>query len=140
VTERRREFARSLGEFRRTPVLLPLGEQDAPLTADIEGVRWIYAFSDEAALARFAIARGEGGREWAYRRVLGARVLDVGVPAVGVPCGVMVDAGSDDGMLLPPVAGIVPDACAVDLDPDPDPNLDADESTSEPTTNGSGAA
>ncbi|QNS08775.1 hypothetical protein IAG42_16560 [Streptomyces xanthii] len=115
VGERRREFARLLGEFRRTPVLLPLGEQDAPLAGDIEGIRWIFAFSHEDTLARFAIARGEGSREWSYRRVLGARVLDVGVPAVGVPCGVMLDAGSEDGMLFPPMAGIVPDSAAVDL-------------------------
>ncbi|MZD07309.1 hypothetical protein GTW43_19805 [Streptomyces sp. SID5785] len=115
AAERRREFARLLGEFRRTPVLLPLGEQDAPLTADIEGIRWILAFSHEEALARFAIERGEGSREVSYRRVLGARVLDVGVPVVGVPCGVILNPGSEDGMLFPPVAGIVPDRAAVDL-------------------------
>lgn len=40
------------------------------------GVRWLYAFSDESALARFALARGEGGREWAYQRWIGARLLD----------------------------------------------------------------
>ncbi|MFE9626860.1 hypothetical protein [Streptomyces sp. NPDC006527] len=33
----------------------------------------------------------------------------------GVPCGVALDVGSDgDGVLFPPVAGIVPDAVAVD--------------------------
>ncbi|MFJ5261164.1 hypothetical protein ACIQAC_11960 [Streptomyces sp. NPDC088387] len=119
-TTRRREFAALLGEFRRTPVLVPLAGPDpeaaAPLTGDHGGVRWIYAFSDEEALARFALARGEGGRGWTYRRVLGARLLDVAVPSAGVPCGVALDVGSDDdGTLFPPVAGIVPDAAAVDL-------------------------
>ncbi|WP_437101900.1 hypothetical protein [Streptomyces sp. enrichment culture] len=113
----KREFAALLGEFRRTAVLVPLGEGDAPLTADFGGVRWIYAFSDEGALARFAVARGEGGREWAYQRWLGARLLDAAVPAVGVPCGVALDcADGEDGMLFPPVRGIVPDAVAVDVD------------------------
>jgi hypothetical protein len=119
VTRARREFAVLLGEFRRAPVLVPLDENDDPLVGDYGGVRWIYAFSDESALARFAFARGEGAREWAYQRVLGARLLDVGVPATGVPCGVALDVGSeDDGVLFPPVVGTVPDAVAADADGD----------------------
>lgn len=118
----RREFAVLLGEFRRTAVLVPLaggadGDGEQVLTADLNGLRWIFAFSDEAALARFALARGEGGREWPYRRVLGARLLDVAVPLAGVPCGVALDAadGGEGGVLFPPVRGIVPDAVAVDV-------------------------
>lgn len=117
ATRRRREFAAVLGEFRRTPVLLPLVEDDAPLVADFGGIRWIYAFSHEEALARFAIARGEAGREWPYRRVLGARLLDVGTVVAGAPCGVALDVGSEgEGVLFPPVEGIVPDEAAVDTD------------------------
>lgn len=114
---RRREVAALLGEFRRTAVLLPLGEDGSPLTAEFSGIRWIYAFSDEATLARFAIARGEGAREWAYERVLGARLLDAAIPAMPVPCGVALDVGSEgEGALFPPVRGIVPDGAAVDGD------------------------
>ncbi|MFV0133931.1 hypothetical protein ACLGIH_11945 [Streptomyces sp. HMX87] len=114
TTAARREFAALVGEFRRTAVLVPLdGDDEAPLTGDLGGVRWIYTFTDEAALARFAIARGQQDREWTYRQVLGARLLDVAVPAAGVPCGVAVDVGSEDGVLLPPVAGVVPEAVAV---------------------------
>ncbi|MDX3385740.1 hypothetical protein PV682_30400 [Streptomyces niveiscabiei] len=117
VTRRRRELAAVLGEFRRTPVLLPLVEDDVPLVADFGGIRWIYAFSNEEALARFAIARGEAGREWPYRQVLGARLLDVGTVVAGAPCGVALDVGSEgDGVLFPPVEGVVPDAAAVDTD------------------------
>ncbi|MFJ5711138.1 MULTISPECIES: SseB family protein [unclassified Streptomyces] len=111
----RREFARLLGEFRRTAVLVPFDEQGSLWTADFNGVRWICAFSDEEALARFAAARGEAGREWTYRTVLGARLLDVMVPMLPGPGGVALDAGSADGVVFPPVAGIVPDAVAVDL-------------------------
>ncbi|MEU4128505.1 SseB family protein [Streptomyces wuyuanensis] len=111
----RREFARLLGEFRRTAVLVPFDEHDSLWTADQNGVRWICAFSNEEALARFALARGETRREWKYRRILGARLLDVMVPELPGPGGVALDAGSDDGMLFPPVRGIVPDAVAVDL-------------------------
>ncbi|MYR41140.1 hypothetical protein GTW67_03685, partial [Streptomyces sp. SID5910] len=34
VTGARREFATLVGEFRRTPVLVPLDEDDVPLTGD----------------------------------------------------------------------------------------------------------
>ncbi len=87
---RRREFA-ALGEFRRTAVLVPLGDepgldgQRGLLTADLGGIRFILAFSDEQALARYAQARGEMAREWTYQTILGARLFDVAVPAAGVP-------------------------------------------------------
>ncbi|WPW29427.1 SseB family protein [Streptomyces atratus] len=112
----RHEFAVLLGEFRRTAVLVPLDEFGDLWSAEQNGVRWICAFSDEEALARFARARGDAEREWVYQAVLGARLLDVMVPMLPGPAGVALDAGSEDGgMLFPPVAGIVPDAVAVDL-------------------------
>ncbi|MCX4511491.1 SseB family protein [Streptomyces sp. NBC_01619] len=111
----RRGFARLLGEFRRTAVLVPLDAYGSLWTADQGGVRWICAFSDEEALARFAQVQGNTRREWKYRTILGARLLDVMVPMLAGPGGVALDAGSDDGMLFPPVEGIVPDAAAVDL-------------------------
>ncbi|MFC8268066.1 SseB family protein [Streptomyces cinereoruber] len=115
IAAARRAFARLLGEFRRTAVLVPFDDRESLWTADFNGVRWICAFSDEEALARFAVARGEAGREWTYRTVLGARLLDVMVPMLPGPGGVALDAGSADGTLFPPVAGIVPDEVAVDL-------------------------
>ncbi|MFF1910619.1 SseB family protein [Streptomyces sp. NPDC058239] len=111
----RREFAVLLGEFRRTAVLVPLDESGDLWSAEQGGVRWICAFSDEEALARFARARGDAAREWVYRTVLGARLLDVMVPMLPGPAGVALDAGGEDGVLFPPVAGIVPDSVAVDL-------------------------
>ncbi|MFB6531965.1 MULTISPECIES: SseB family protein [unclassified Streptomyces] len=116
IAEARRRFARLLGEFRRTAVLVPFDDQDSLWTADFNGVRWICAFSDEEALGRFAAARGDAGREWTYRTILGARLLDVMVPMLPGPGGVALDAGSADGMVFPPVAGIVPDEAAVDLE------------------------
>ncbi|MFE9664084.1 hypothetical protein [Streptomyces sp. NPDC005955] len=123
VAARKREFARLLGEFRRTAVLVPLGDEPGSeeerglLTADFNGIRFILAFSDEQALARYVQARGEFAREWTYRTILGARLLDVAVPAAGVPCGVALDcADVSDGVVFPPVRGIVPDAVAVDRD------------------------
>ncbi|MFI0238166.1 hypothetical protein [Streptomyces sp. NPDC016845] len=124
VELRRREFAELLGAFRRTAVLVPLGVEPGSdgeqgwLTADFNGIRFILAFSDEYALARYAHARGEYGREWVYQTVLGAKLLDVAVPAAGVPCGVALDCADapGGGMVFPPVKGIVPDEAAVDID------------------------
>ncbi|WP_434403865.1 SseB family protein [Streptomyces sp. NBC_01353] len=113
------EFAVLLGEFRRTAVLVPIDPYGSPWTAEHGGVRWICAFSNEESLARFARAQGEAAREWEYRTILGARLLDVLVPkltaASGAPAGVALDAGSDDGMVFPPVEGVVPDSAVVDL-------------------------
>ncbi|MFH9742930.1 SseB family protein [Streptomyces anulatus] len=111
----RREFAILLGEFRRTAVLVPFDAYGSLWTADQNGVRWICAFSNEEALARFAQAQGDDEREWTYRTILGARLLDAMVPMLPGPAGVALDAGSTDGVLFPPVAGIVPDHVAVDL-------------------------
>ncbi|MET9699297.1 SseB family protein [Streptomyces sp. NPDC006529] len=118
--------ARLVGEFRRSVLLVPFavgpegtGDADgAPsglMSAVTGGVRWLYAFTDEDALARFAAERGDAGREWAYLSVLGARLTDALVPMVGGPAGVVVNVADADGsMLFPPVCGIVPDAYAVD--------------------------
>jgi hypothetical protein len=116
-----RWFTGLLAEFRSTAVLVPLGDGPGPdeerglLTADWNGVRFILAFSHEQALARYAEARGEYHREWAYQSILGARLLDVAVPAAGVPCGVALDcADGPDGVVFPPVRGVVPDEVAMD--------------------------
>lgn len=89
-------------------------------TATFGGVRWIYGFTDDEALARFARARDSGdglttGREWEFAELRGARLLDEIVPAMGVPAGVALNVADPDGsMLFPPVMGIVPDVVAVD--------------------------
>ena len=115
VAAGRREFAVLLGEFRRGAWLVPLDDQGDLWSAEQGGVRWICAFSDEPALARFAYAQGGADREWSYQRVLGARLLDVMVPLLEMPAGVALDAGSAEGTLFPPVAGVVPEGSVVDV-------------------------
>ncbi|MET9959571.1 hypothetical protein ABZ128_10910 [Streptomyces sp. NPDC006326] len=113
---------RLVGEFRRAVLLAPLAGDGADaegglMSALSGGIRWFYAFTDEEALARFAEARGEAGREWPYLAILGARLVDAVVPEVDGPVGVAVNVADVDGsMLFPPVAGIVPDAYAVDIE------------------------
>lgn len=107
VAARRREFEALLGEFRRTAVLVPLEDGPGPdgerglLTADLGGIRFILAFSDEQALARCAQVRGEYRREWTFQTILGARLLDVAVPAAGVPCGVARSVEAEEGQRGP---------------------------------------
>ncbi|MCX5127216.1 SseB family protein [Streptomyces sp. NBC_00347] len=116
------DSGRLVGEFRRAALLVPLedGPEGGLMSAVSGGIRWIYAFTDEEALARFAEARGESGREWEFLSMLGARLVDAVVPSADGPVGVVVNVADADGsMFFPPVAGIVPDANAVDLDLDP---------------------
>ncbi|MDH6539433.1 hypothetical protein [Streptomyces sp. SPB4] len=101
-------------DFRERVVLVPLDERGGLWTAGLGGLDWICAFSDEVALARFADARGETEREWPYRLVSGARLLDEVIPALEFPCGVALDAAGPDGVVFPPMRGIVPDAAALD--------------------------
>ncbi|WP_407838616.1 SseB family protein [Streptomyces sp. DSM 116496] len=103
-----------LTDFRGRVVLVPFDDRGGLWTAGLGGLDWICAFTSEETLARFAEARGEVGREWPYRRVIGARLLDEVVPALDFPCGIALDAAGPDGAVFPPVRGIVPDAAALD--------------------------
>jgi hypothetical protein len=98
-----------VGEFRATRVLCPLTDRGELWSAQWEGVSWLYAFTSEQSLARFARARDAGAQRWEFARIEGGRLLDLGVPALDGPAGVAVDVGSARPMLFPPVAGIVPD-------------------------------
>ncbi|MCX4750552.1 SseB family protein [Kitasatospora sp. NBC_01287] len=88
-----------VGELREALVLLPIRGGE-PLAGDAEGVRWLYAFTGEAALARFASARGVEG-EVEYLTVRGSRLLDVAVPALGARAGVALDVAGPAPFLLP---------------------------------------
>ncbi|WP_431675990.1 SseB family protein [Kitasatospora sp. KL5] len=105
-----------LAVFRSSAVLVPQTADGLVWSGDGGGIRWIYAFSSEPELAAFLTARAEGPGEVRYLTVFGARLLDVAVPAAGVPCGVALDVAGAQPMLFPPVVGIVPDAAAVDAD------------------------
>ena len=108
-----RRFQEFLREFRAAAVLVPLDDAGGLWSAELGGLRWIMAFSDEEELSRFLLTRHEGG-EREYRRILGSHLLDSVVPAVPGPCGVALDAAGEHGAVLPPVAGIVPDGATAE--------------------------
>lgn len=91
-------------------------------TGHFGGVRWVFAFTGEEALARFAQARArepgrsqDSARPWEFAELLGARLLDEIIPAMGEPAGIAVDVADPDGsMFFPPAMGIVPEEAAVD--------------------------
>ncbi|MFI9543620.1 SseB family protein [Streptomyces sp. NPDC052016] len=117
IAERRRgdDDPRALvGEMRRSVLLVPVADGGL-WSARSGGVRWICAFTDEAALARFALHHGSGDQPMEYAALLGARIVDEIVPSLGEPAGLAVDIATEDGsMFFPPVIGIVPDGVAVD--------------------------
>ncbi|MGX1886921.1 SseB family protein [Streptomyces sp. NPDC055287] len=101
-----------VGEFRRSEVLVPV--VDGGLLSVATGpVRWLFAFTGVEALEAFAGQRGEVIDEWVP--VFGARLLDRVIPDIGGPVGIAVDAAGAAPLVLPPVAGIVPDAVALDV-------------------------
>ncbi|WP_327318386.1 hypothetical protein [Streptomyces sp. NBC_01235] len=103
-----------VGEMRRSILLVPTA-RGGLWSVRSGGVRWICGFTDEAALARFALRHGPGDRPMDYAALLGARIVDEIVPTLGEPAGLAVDIATEDGsMFFPPVAGIVPEAVAVD--------------------------
>ncbi|MET7655126.1 MULTISPECIES: SseB family protein [unclassified Streptomyces] len=103
-----------LGEMRRSVLLVPV-VSGGLWSARSGGVRWICGFTDEAALARFALRHGDQPME--YAALLGARIVDEIVPGLGEPAGLAVDIATEEGsMFFPPVIGIVPDGVAVDTD------------------------
>ncbi|MEU3281950.1 SseB family protein [Streptomyces antibioticus] len=103
-----------VGEMRRSVLLVPVADGGL-WSVRSGGVRWICAFTDEPALARFALRHASGEQPMEYAALLGARIVDEIVPALGEPAGLAVDIATEDGsMFFPPVVGIVPDAVAVD--------------------------
>ncbi|MFF0835214.1 MULTISPECIES: hypothetical protein [unclassified Streptomyces] len=117
IAERRRADGdpRALaGEMRRSVLLVPVAGGGL-WSVRAGGVRWVCGFTDETALARFARHHTPGGQPVDHAALLGARIVDEIVPALGEPAGLAVDIATEDGaMFFPPVAGIVPDAVAVD--------------------------
>lgn len=101
--------------FRASLVMVPTLDGGDLWATSIEGVHWVYAFSDDTELARFAVARGaNGSSDVDYVTVYGWRLLDEVVPAVGEPAGVALDVAGSRPMIFPPVVGVVPDKAAVD--------------------------
>lgn len=93
---------RLVAAFREAVVVVPTDGPDALLTVAEQGIRWVPAFTDPVALARFARARHDADRAWSYLTTRGHRVLDTVLPAIDGPAGVAVDIGGTHPVFLPP--------------------------------------
>ncbi|MET7735785.1 hypothetical protein ABZT02_31135 [Streptomyces sp. NPDC005402] len=112
-------------------LLLPLLGEGAVWSGELDGIRWLFAFTSAHEMHVFlqqkwqAAKPGELPAELAryarYVRVNGGELLHELLPAlVGrdrVPMGVVVDVSSELRAFLPPVSGIVPDGIALDRQP-----------------------
>lgn len=104
-----------LDAFRASTVMVPTLDGGDLWATRMGGVHWVYAFTDDTELARFAVARGaDGSSDVDFVTVHGRRLLDEVVPAVGEPAGVALDVAGSRPMIFPPVVGVVPDEAAVD--------------------------
>nr|WP_308288217.1 hypothetical protein [Streptomyces corallincola] len=102
-----------VGETRRALLLVPVANGGL-WSVRSGGVRWICGFTDETALARFAVRHAPGERPLDYAALRGARILDEIVPTLGEPAGLALDIATEGAaMFFPPVTGIVPDAVAI---------------------------
>lgn len=113
---------------RGAELLLPLLGEGAVWSGELDGIRWLFAFTGTHEMHAFlqqkweAAEPGELPAELAryarYVRVNGEELLHELLPAlVGrdrAPMGVVVDVSSGLRAFLPPVSGIVPDGIALD--------------------------
>lgn len=102
--------------LRRSELLVPSAADGAPLTTELDGVRWVLAFTSEQALAVYAAARGPVTRSTYFLTLSGGLLLDVALPALGRPgglaVGLAVDLAGSYPMLFPVTAEPVVEAVA----------------------------
>lgn len=103
-----------MSSLRHSVLYVPRVSETALMSGDRGGVRWLYGFTTSEEMAAFFIARGEGDAELAYLTVLGERLLDIALPAMGVPGGVAVDVAGEHPMMFPGVFGVVAEDRAFD--------------------------
>ena len=89
-----------MSALRDALLLVPTHGEFQLVTGAYAGERWICAFTSREELAKFAIARGEGDREWSYLTTLGGRLLD-GVVSDQDHVGIVVDVAGERPLTFP---------------------------------------
>ncbi|GCE39964.1 hypothetical protein Rhow_003607 [Rhodococcus wratislaviensis] len=88
--------------LRSALLLIPLTDSDRMLTSTFGGLNWVCAFTSEQEYARYVLAREEQGGTCRFHTVFGWRLLDVLVPTVPGPTGVVIDVAGATPMAFPP--------------------------------------
>jgi len=88
--------------LRSALLLVPLTDDGRLLTSTFGGLNWVCAFTGEQEYARYLLARDEQGGPCRFHTVFGWRLLDVLVPTVPGPAGVVIDIAGATPMAFPP--------------------------------------
>ena len=94
--------------LRSALLLIPLTDDDRLLTSTFGELTWVCAFTSEQEYARYLLARDEQGGARRFHTAFGWRLLDVLVPTVSGPTGVVIDVAGATPMAFPPVVEEVP--------------------------------
>lgn len=79
--------------------VLPWEDGESVVSAEQNGIRWVYAFTSEAEVARYAVMRDAvPDADVPYLTVRGDRLVDVRIDA---PWGLAVDVAGSQPFLLP---------------------------------------
>lgn len=80
-------------------LVLPWDDDESVVSAEQDGIRWVYAFTSEPDVARYALRRGAArDTDVPYLAIRGERLLDV---RSDVPWGVAIDVAGAHPFLLP---------------------------------------
>ncbi|MBA8960991.1 hypothetical protein JOJ86_000869 [Rhodococcus percolatus] len=88
--------------LRSALLLIPLTGDDRLLTSTFGGLNWVCAFTSKQEYARYLLARDEQGGPCRFHTVFGWRLLDILVPSVPGPTGIVIDVAGATPMAFPP--------------------------------------
>ncbi|GAA0534587.1 hypothetical protein GCM10011581_08300 [Saccharopolyspora subtropica] len=108
--------------FRAATLLVPVVVTESGLSLMLprrsdEDLHWLVAFSSASTLAAF-FAPSSPTQPVRYGTPTGEQLLDTYLPQLPRGTAVLLDAGAEHTVALPPVTGIVPDRLALDHDQD----------------------
>ncbi|WP_244461338.1 DUF6531 domain-containing protein [Rhodococcus sp. ZPP] len=72
------------------------------LTSPFGGLHWICAFTSEREYARYSLAREQHPSACRFHTIFGWRLMDVLIPALTRPTGVVIDVAGDNPIAFPP--------------------------------------
>ncbi|AWK70238.1 hypothetical protein CBI38_00250 [Rhodococcus oxybenzonivorans] len=88
--------------LRSATLLIPITEDDRVLTSPFGGLHWICAFTSEREYARYSLAREQHPSACRFHTIFGWRLMDVLIPALTRPTGVVIDVAGDNPIAFPP--------------------------------------
>ncbi|MCQ4119488.1 SseB family protein [Rhodococcus tibetensis] len=88
--------------LRSATVLIPITEDDRVLISTFGGLDWFCAFTSEQEYARYVLVRDEHAGPCRFHTVFGWRLMDILIPALDRPTGIVIDVAGVVPMAFPP--------------------------------------